>query len=277
MRVTQKNGFMYLMHSWREKGRVITKEHYLGKEIPQDIEERKEHFLRACLKITFLKINQLKNKFRKEWKKYPPSIKKKMLVAWAVDFTYNTNAIEGSTITLEETDELIRRRFSPAKPIADVQETINHAKVFFHVLEEKRPLTVALFLEWHQQLFTDTKPDIAGRLREYSVRVGSYRTPDWQDVPTLLVDFLRWYQQHEKSIHPVELAGRAHYKFEKIHPFGDGNGRVGRLLITYILRKARFPLLIIEYKKRQRYYRALQKTEHDFVAYFVKEYHSLTL
>ena len=73
-------------------------------------------------------------------------------------------------------------------------------------------------------------------------------------------------------MHPVEFAARAHYKFEKIHPFGDGNGRIGRLIITYLLRKGNFPLLIIEYKKRKSYYHALTKTEIDFVNWFFRSY-----
>ncbi|MBI2649769.1 Fic family protein [Candidatus Woesearchaeota archaeon] len=69
-----------------------------------------------------------------------------------------------------------------------------------------------------------------------------------------------------------ELAARAHYKFEKIHPFGDGNGRIGRLIIAYALRKGNYPLLIIEHKKRKSYYHALSKSENDFVNWFIRMY-----
>lgn len=277
MRVVNRNGFWCLTHSWREEGKVLTKDHYLGKEIPKDIETHKEVFLRTCLKHSFLLVRQLKNAFRKEWKKYPASIKKEMLTSWAIELTYNTNAIEGSTITLEETENIIKRKLAPSKPLDEIQETVSHAKVFFSLFHDKRPLSESLLLDWHRGVFSETKPDIAGRLRDYSVRVGMYRAPDWQDVPQLMKKFLGWYRRQEKLPPPVELAARAHYKFEKIHPFGDGNGRIGRLLIAYILCNARYPLLIIQQKKRQRYYHALQKTEHDFVLYFVKEYLKIKL
>lgn len=73
-------------------------------------------------------------------------------------------------------------------------------------------------------------------------------------------------------MHAVELAARMHYKFEKIHPFGDGNGRVGRLILVHILKKRRYPMLTIEYKKRKPYYNALSKTENDFLGYFIRAY-----
>ena len=73
-------------------------------------------------------------------------------------------------------------------------------------------------------------------------------------------------------MHPVEFTARAHYKFEKIHPFGDGNGRIGRLVIVYLLRKSDFPLLIIEYKKRKSYHHALSKSENDFLNWFIRSY-----
>ena len=73
-------------------------------------------------------------------------------------------------------------------------------------------------------------------------------------------------------MNPVELSGRIHYKFEKIHPFGDGNGRIGRLIMNHVLWKHGYPMLIIESKKRKSYYHALNKGENDFVGYFIRAY-----
>jgi Fic family protein len=74
---------------------------------------------------------------------------------------------------------------------------------------------------------------------------------------------------------PVEIAGRAHFMFEKIHPFGDGNGRIGRLLLNCILWKNGYPMLIFEYRKRKAYYKALQRNEEGFTNYFIRRYVSV--
>ncbi len=273
MKVVKHKNYYYLANSFRVDGKVVHRERYLGKEIPKNIEEIKLSFLHKCMQENLIKkLKSIKKNFQKEWKRYPESIKKEILLDFSIEFTYNTNAIEGSTITLEETEDIIKRKIAPNKPLRDVQETINHSKVFFKVLNEKEDMSLNKILQWHKEVFSDTKPDIAGKLRDYLVRVGDYRAPDWQDLDKLMNDFFEWYNKNKKITNPVELAARAHYKFEKIHPFGDGNGRIGRLIIAYVLRRENYPILIIEYKKRKSYYHALAKSEDNFVNYFIRRY-----
>ena len=273
MKVVKHKNYYYLAHSFRAEGRVIHREKYLGKELPKNLEEIKEVFLHKCLQESvYKKLKAIQKNFKREWKKYPESIKKEILIDLSVSFTYNTNAIEGSTITLSETEEIIKRKIAPNKPIRDVQETISHSKAFFKAINEKSDISAYMLLKWHKDIFSDTKQDIAGRFRDYFVRVGNYRAPDWQDVNKLVKELFEWYGKNKKIMHSIELAARAHYKFEKIHPFGDGNGRVGRLIIAYLLRKGNYPLLIIEHKKRKSYYHALTKTEIDFMNWFFRSY-----
>jgi Fic family protein len=264
--------YFYLQHSFRIKGKVVTREKYLGKEIPLSIEEIKKVFLEANYKKgLFKQFGIIRLGFQKEWQKYPESVKEKVKEQIAIAFTYNTNSIEGSTITLDETRELVEHGIAPNKPLRYIKETEAHVKVFLNMLEKKDELTLQLILGWHKELFKDTKPDIAGKIRDYNVKVGTYKAPDWQDVNKLMSELIKFYKANKK-MNPVELAARMHYQFEKIHPFGDGNGRIGRLIINHILWNAGYPMLIIEYKKRKAYYKALQKDEDGFFNYFTKKY-----
>jgi Fic family protein len=263
-----------LQHSFRKNGKVITRERYIGKKLPpsEKLDEIKSKLSDECNKEGLFKIlGKIKTGFQDEWKRYPESMKEKAKEQIAVAFTYNTNAIEGSTITLEETRELLEHGIAPNRPLRDIKETMAHEKVFLGMLRKEEKFSISLLLKWHKDVFGETKTDIAGRFRDYLVRVDSHLAPDWQDVNKLMRDLTDFYGK-SSHMNSVELAARMHYKFEKIHPFGDGNGRVGRLLMNYILWWNKYPMLIIEYKKRRSYYRALQKDEEHFVGYFMRRY-----
>lgn len=262
--------YYYLQHSYRSGGKVVTSEKYLGKKIPKNLEEIKQKLEKEISKALYGKLENIKKNFQAEWGKIPESAKERELQEIAIAFTYNTNAIEGSTITLAEVREIVQDKIAPNKPIRDVKEAEKHAKVFLKMLEDKRAISNELMLEWHRNIFGESKGDIAGRFRDYMVRVGPYIAMDWQEIKSAMNELVKFISENREN--PVISAGIAHYRFEKIHPFGDGNGRIGRLLMNYILWHRRYPMLIIEYKKRKSYYRALQKGEDGFVDYFVRRY-----
>lgn len=270
MRLVKKDGYYYLKHSFRKDGKVITRAKYLGREIPKNIEKIKLELLKESQKLLYMKLEKILYDFQKQWKRCPESAKQKEREEIALAFTYNTNAIEGSTITLEETREIIIDKTAPNKPLKDIRETEEHFKTFLEMLDKPKKISKGLLLKWHKDLFRETKPDIAGRFRDFLVRVGPYRAPDWQDVKDLMKDFFKFLK--EDKLNPVEFAARAHYKFEKIHPFGDGNGRIGRLIMNHILWHSGYPMIIIEYAKRKSYYKALQRSEDGFVNYFLRKY-----
>tara|TARA_B100002003_G_scaffold241302_1_gene262832 strand:- start:1570 stop:2421 length:852 start_codon:yes stop_codon:yes gene_type:complete len=262
--------YFYLQHTIREDGKVRTKEKYLGKKIPLDVNRIIAKFRRELLKDIYAKFDKINSNFKFHWQKIPTTVKEKEKEEISIAFTYNTNAIEGSTITLEETRNIIHDHLSPNKPLNEVKETEAHNNVFLEMLNKKIKFNNKVILKWHDSIFTETKKDIAGKYRNYLVRVGSYVAPSNKDVKPMmfvLLDFIK-----KSKIHPVELAARAHYKFEKIHPFGDGNGRIGRLIMNHVLWHANFPMIIIEVKKRQAYYKALQRDEEKFVQYFFRTY-----
>ncbi|MFH1503282.1 MAG: Fic family protein [Candidatus Diapherotrites archaeon] len=273
-KIRGKKKYFYLEHSIRKKNKIIKKERYLGTEIPKEIDEIKAEFLKELKVDLYKKFEKIRENFQDEWKRVPESAREKELEEISIAFTYNTNAIEGSTITLEEVREIIQENIAPNKPIRDIREAENHNKVFLDMLKHKEDLTIKLLLNWHQRIFGDSKPDISGKFRDYLVRIGSYIAPGWQDVEDLMNEFIKFIEKNKK-MNPVELAGKGHYKFESIHPFGDGNGRIGRLLMNFILWNSGYPMIIIEYKNRASYYKAFPKGQEAFVDYFLRRYLSV--
>ena len=93
----------------------------------------------------------------------------------------------------------------------------------------------------------------------------------------MLTEFFQWYNRNKNKMHPVELAAIAHLKFVTIHPFGDGNGRISRLMMNFILNKKKYPMLNIPYEGRKSYYNALERSNMKnedgiFLQWFVKRY-----
>ncbi len=176
----------------------------------------------------------------------------RILKIWfAIRFTYDTPRIEGSKLTLRETADLLERGTTPrAKPLEDVKEAEAHKELFYEILAYKKDLSLSTILYWHKKLFQATKPDIAGRLRRHQVAIsGSKFVPPFPaEVYPLLMEFFRWYAKNKNRLHPVELAAFVHLKFVTTHPFADGNGRISRLLMNFILNRHGYPMLNVPYE-----------------------------
>ena len=280
-KIINGNTYYYLEQSFRKNGKIDKKEKYLGPTLPKNIEKIKEEFQKEFYQETwFNRFDIIKEQFIKERRNIPLSLEKKQTEQFATTFTYNTNRIEGSTITLRETADLLERGISPSqRPIGDIKETEAHKKVFTDMLAYKKEIALPTVLYWHKQLFQDTKPDTAGKIRQHPVGIsGSKFLPSYPiELDFLLRDFFDWYHENKKTLHPVQLAGLAHLKFVTIHPFGDGNGRLSRLLMNYVLHKNGYPMLIIPYSQRKSYYTALErsqlkKDENIFILWFFKRY-----
>lgn len=276
-----KQAYYYLEHSFREKGGVEKKEKYLGKTLPQNIEELKKRFISEIYKEKWFGLfDRIKEEYAAQEKIVPLSAREKELENFAIKFTYDTNRIEGSTLTFRETSLLLEKGITPnAKPLRDVKEAEAHRKAFYEMLDYKKELSLDTVLYFHKKLFEDTKKDIAGKLRQHQVTIaGSKFTPPFPaEVYPLLMELFRWYRKNKDRMHPVELAALVHLKLVTIHPFADGNGRISRLMMNFVLNRHGFPMLNISYEKRGGYYRALErsqikKDETIFLQWFFKRY-----
>ena len=264
--------YYYLQHSFRVSGKVITREKYIGGAIPKELDKIKREFRKGIQPDLYNRLEQIKTNFQNDWGKLPTSIKVQQKEELAITFTYNTNAIEGSTISEAEVRGIILDKEAPVKSLMDIHEAETHNAVFLAMLEQRIPISNPLLLKCHKNIFNRSKPELAGKYREYNVRVGSYIAPDYREVKKMMNQLIRFIDKEMDNINPVELAALVHFRFEKIHPFLDGNGRIGRLLMNHILWFSGYPILIIEYKKRNSYYRALEKDEDRFISYFFKKY-----
>jgi Fic family protein len=175
---------------------------------------------------------------------------------------YNSNAIENSTLTLKETEKiLLEMELSRDVSLREVYEAKNLARVieYTRTKAKETELTKEIILFLHQMLMGGIDDHIAGRFRkkgEY-VRVGSYVAPAPEQVERMIESILVEYASDVSSFF-LEKIAKFHLEFENIHPFGDGNGRIGRVLTNCQLINLGFPRIIIRNKEKKYYYQAFR-------------------
>lgn len=276
-----KNKYYYLEHTVRRGDRFENKRIYLGKELPKDLNDLKDQFNLQIIEETHkTRLEKIKRSFNKEFSLYPGSYKEKYVESFMIKFTYNTNRIEGGTLSLKETSDLLEEHITPKnKPVKDVKEAESHKKVFYEMMGYERDLLLATVLHWHKELFKDIDDEIAGIIRKHPVAIARSKTelPLPVELDMRLHDFFLWYNKNKNKMNPVILAALVHLKFVTIHPFSDGNGRISRLMMNFVLHKNKYPMLNIDYTNRNAYYTALERSQTNekdniFVNYIVKKY-----
>lgn len=175
-----------------------------------------------------------------------------------MEYTYNSNAIEGNTLTLRETDMVLRGLTIDRKPLKDHMEAVGHKEAFDFVSElvkENTPLSESIIKQIHYLVLADKRED-RGVYRKVSVRIMSTNNEPVQPylIQTGMEQLL--YDYAESTEHIVTKPARFHIEFESIHPFIDGNGRTGRLLVNLELMKAGYPPIDIKFTDRLAYYNA---------------------
>jgi len=195
----------------------------------------------------------------------PVSAVKKLKEQFEIEMTYNSNAIEGNSLTLKETYLVINEGLTiKGKPLKDHLEAKNHQEALEYLYDltefnKKNTLSENLVRSLNQIVQQNIDKEWAGKYRNSAVIIGGadHKPPEALEIPKMMRNLIAWVKNNEKKINPIELASILHHKLVYIHPFFDGNGRTSRLVMNIILMQSGFPLVIVMKNDRKRYYQSL--------------------
>ena len=209
--------------------------------------------------MDFTNIDLLKEKLDK-YRPLPNAAIRNLHEDLVLRWTYNSNAIEGNTLTLKETKVALEGITIGGKTLREHFEAINHREAIYFVDELVQ--TAENLSEWqiksiHQLILKNIDDENAGQYRSINVTIAGadHFPPDFIQVPQRMEQFIYKYQND--TYHPVERAARIHCEFVKIHPFIDGNGRTARLLMNLELMKSGYPAVVLPIERRLVYYETL--------------------
>lgn len=231
------------------------------------------------------KVTRLKNELD-SFRPLTPEMENRIMQKFRLDWNYHSSHIEGNQLTYGETKALLLfGQTAQAKPLKDHIEMTGHneaIKVIEEVIRQERPLTENFIRELHELILKEPyevdaiTPD--GRPAKRTIEIGKYKTvPNHvktrtgeifyfatpEETPAKMNDLMDWYALNleNNELHPVLFATEFHYKFIRIHPFDDGNGRLARLLMNFILMQKGYPPAIIRTEEKNEYYAALEQAD----------------
>lgn len=210
------------------------------------------------------RIRQLKEEFE-VLKTGKESLLKIIDEAEIPESVYNSNSIENSTLTLKETEKiLLEMEVSRNISVREIFEAKNLAHIIEYVRTKSREneLTSELILLLHQMLIGNINEIISGRFRQKDeyVRIGTHIGSPPEKIEELIREILTEYKYNsENEVYFLDKIAKFHLDFEAIHPFNDGNGRIGRVIINYQLSRLGFPVIIVRDKEKKGYYTAFNE------------------
>ena len=206
---------------------------------------------------------------------------------FTIDFNYNSNHIEGNTLTYGQTEILLLfGKIVGEAEVKDVQ-AMTASNVGLRMMTEEAnmadiPLTQHFIRTLHKTLLREDyvvyRNLPGGQTTSYVIHAGQYKTrpnsvitrygdrfedASPEETPALMTDLINWYNRAEQSgkFTPIELAAIFHYRYIRIHPFEDGNGRIARMMVNYILTRHNYPMIVVRSRKKNEYLEALHKTD----------------
>ncbi len=262
-----KKAYYYRARSVRKAGNVSKQRVYLGVDLAGATLKAKERAADRELGVLALLLSNDDEAFLRGVKaahaKVPAATFANRYEAFVSRFTHDSTAIEGNTLTLAQTSQLLFDGLVPAKALREVNEVLNHRRAFDALLAHRGDVDRKFMCALHDLVVRDTlHPEVASQTGKYRDVQVYIRGVDWvpappEDVPNDMKTLLEWYTKNKKRLNPVVTASYFHVAFELVHPFVDGNGRVGRLLLNFILHKNGYPMINIPNASKRVYYAAL--------------------
>ncbi|MFN0200992.1 MAG: Fic family protein [Bacteroidia bacterium] len=248
----------------------------------------------------FQEIETLKQQIE-ELRPLKPETEQRILQKFRLDWNYHSNHIEGNKLTYGETKTFLLHGITAGgKPLKDHLDIKGHNEAILlleDIIKKEREITETFIRELHSMILKEPydKPSVnsLGQFVPRKIEIGKYKTvPNHvktttgeifyfatpEETPAKMYDLMQWYrkmkadwqEKQEYEHHPLLIAALFHYKFIRIHPFDDGNGRLARILMNLILMHNGFPPVIIKTEKKEDYYSALRQADGGDLEYFVK-------
>ncbi len=288
------NDYYRLVHNIRKGKKIIHKTRYLGKKIPkkEELEKVKKEFLKEIKKegtkhFSQKELEQIENKKEnhiKKLKKLSNIEKKKKLEEFMIRYTYDSSKLAGVDVTLRQTFLILKEGLIPKefKNLRIAKELENHEKGFLLITKYKGSFNLDFIKKIHKILMKGVDDEIAGKIRSElrrNVKIAGtpYVPPKWNTLEKELKNFFEWYKKNNRKLHPLELASLIHLKLISLQLFVDGNSRLSRLLMNWILWKKNYPMIDIPIEDLENYYNVLdryqiEKDEKPFIKYILRKY-----
>ncbi|KAA6339192.1 Adenosine monophosphate-protein transferase and cysteine protease IbpA [termite gut metagenome] len=226
----------------------------------------------------------------KEWQSLQPlkpEDQQRLDKKFMLDFNYNSNHLEGNTLTYGQTKLLfLFGETTGNASLKDYEEMKAHnvglEMIKIEALDKERTLSETFIRELNNAIlvrnFWKNTKTASGQFTRYEIKIGVYKTrsnsvitatgelfeyASPEETPALMTDLIAWYREEERKgvLSPLELAALFHYRYIRIHPFEDGNGRIARLLVNYILLRNNYPMIVIQSKEKESYLKVLHQCD----------------
>lgn len=298
--------YYYFVENFRKNEKVSQKVlKYIGGVVPKEdqinqlhhefTQKRIQQIIREELEFKPYKVNdeflkkaeELRKYFYEHLDKLSPQAKRQLEKRFRTGFTYHSCSIEGNTLSRHQIDLVVNKNQSVSgKKIIEIQEAINHHKAIDYIHSENSDISEDFIKRLHKVLTKDLayyKKSGEGLDYDPDFLEGEYRKDqrfiegaDFIPAPPELLeyemkDLVKFYQDNKYEIHPLELASEFHLRFAVIHPFADGNGRMARLLMNFILDRSHYPMIDISIENRERYIEALASGDSKNLTEFLYE------